>query len=432
MHDVSLARSPSSLAHPALASARPALAVFALGVMCALTVPSAARAQLSALDQFLTDACTGGAVGAELAARCAEADRGGTFELSGDSEGSLNPTQTLRQNEANLQRARAQERTVQQRLEARRAESRGGRATSGLDGLGFLLGGNVATIDYEARRGERGFDGTNGGIQALVDYRLNDRALVGFLFDWNRTEHDFDEDQDGTNFVAPSDDGSMESDVYSFTLFGSVRPIEAVFVDLSVGGGFGEYEFQRNAVFQESTRTVAQTNVRTEGTPDGWHANVGATAGYELAHGPILLAPYARFHFVHNEIDDYTERDLAGSGLALDVESVERESLTTALGLRGSYAIGTPIGTLSPNFRIEYEHEFRRDRERVATAFAQDATGQSLTVSGASPDRDYFHLGVGFAWLLPYGIQAFSEYATILDHDEYSRHQWNFGVRAEL
>ena len=77
-----------------------------------------ASAQNARFQNFMFSVCTGAPTGA-LTTRCGETPGGGG-DISTDSEDSLNPSQTVRLNEAGLERARALSREIQERLESRR------------------------------------------------------------------------------------------------------------------------------------------------------------------------------------------------------------------------------------------------------------------------------------------------------------------------
>jgi outer membrane autotransporter protein len=397
-----------------------------LATLAAATVAFPAGAQNAAFQSFFFDVC--GSPGGTLADRCGESGGG---DLSGDSEDSLNPSQTLPVNDAALARARAVGDEVEGRLEERRDEPAPTAADVG-GRWGVFLGEHWEGFDRDETSRERGFDGDTLGVQLGADYRVSERAFAGLFLAYDYTDSEFDSDQPGVAFVPPGDDGSMDADNYSVTAYGSYGVTDSFYVDGSAGYGYSDYEFRRNAVFQETTRTVPQTNVRTEADSDGHELSAGLGCGYDFRKGAFEFGPYLRAHYVRTKVDGYRESDETGSGLAMEVDSESQTSLTSIVGARASYAVSTTWGVLLPQARVEYEHEFERDEETAATRFVQDAGGNVFRVSGDDPDRDYLNASAGLVLVLAEGWMPFVDYEVLVGHSFLDRHRVALGVRKEF
>ena len=102
----------------------------------------------------------------------------------------------------------------------------------------------------------------------------------------------------------------------------------------------------------------------------------------------ISFKPIASLRYSHLSVDDYTEN----GGLDLQVSYENTETLSSEIGLhaqlnnfsRGPWQI-TPVANLS------WSHEFIGDTEQAVASFA----GQSFSQSGASQQKNNFHLGFG-------------------------------------
>ena len=147
-----------------------------------------------------------------LAARCAETP-GGLGNLSGDSESSLNPNQTLTAADSGLAAARAANEQTRERIE----QARDGNASGNQVHVGpfsLLVNANVASAQRDRSAGsdsERGYDSDSWGGQLGFDYRLNPHAVVGVLVDWQSSSLEFDRELAGVNFVPQSDAGSNDA-----------------------------------------------------------------------------------------------------------------------------------------------------------------------------------------------------------------------------
>ena len=201
---------------------------------------------------------------------------------------------------------------------------------------------------------------------------------------------------------------------------------------ITAGIGWADYDFRRNAVFQESSRTIAQTNVNATGSADGKQYFASFGLGYDYSAGALSVGPYARLRWSRSTIDAYTETDANGSGLALNVSKQRANSLASVLGVNMSHAIGTSWGVIVPQARFEYEHEFDDDAATTFTSLVLDSANTQFAVVNDSPDRDYFNAGIGLLFVLPNGIMPFIDYEALLGYSNFDRHRVTAGIRFEL
>jgi uncharacterized protein YhjY with autotransporter beta-barrel domain len=401
-----------------------------LGVVWVGTVgiSSSASAQ-SAFQTFLLDVCSGSPSG-DLLARCAESSGAplGAGDVSGDSEPTLNPTQGLAMNQSALARAFASVDETEERLEALRDER--GREIGARFSL--LADGRWETVNRSETARERGWDGDKWSTRFGADYVLSDRAVFGGVvsLDWADYEFDRDIPTNGLNFTARPDAGDSEAESYAITVFGSYNFTDSVWADAHVGGGYTEYEFRRRAVFQEANRGVPQTNVDAKADSEGGEFETGFGVGYDGHWGGFSGGGYVRGNYVWTRVDGFREK--GSSGLEMRVEDETQQSFVSVVGLRGAYAISTPIGVLLPQARVEWEHEYLRDRQSINTSYVQDTAGTPFKVEGNAPDRDYGNAGASISLVLQGGWIPFVDYEALFGHSYLERHRVTAGFRKEL
>lgn len=398
-------------------------------VLATVSVP--VRAANPAFQSYFFSVCTNPS--GALAARCAETP-GATGNLSGDSESSLNPSQTLTAGDGGLAAARAASEQARDRAERARAGDDDANAVQvGPFSLLVNARGTFAesdrTVDVDA---ERGYEADAWGAELGLDYRLNDAVVIGALVIWETADTEFDAENPGVNFVPQENAGEIDSDRLGLTAFASFDVSERSYLELSVGYLSGEHDVTRNSVFQESGRTVPQTNVRTSADVDGTDLFASAYWGYLGEWDGWSFGPYLGLLYGRSETDSYAERDLTGSGLALAVDDYERDSLLATAGLRIAHGISFDAGILLPELRVEYAHEFDRDAETALTAFLLDAGENVYALEGDDPDRDYFNVGAGLVFLLPNGWMPFVDYQTTLGLDDFEQWRVTAGLRREL
>jgi uncharacterized protein YhjY with autotransporter beta-barrel domain len=406
-------------------------------VLAAATVAafwaSSAQATNAQFQGFFFDACVN-PTGA-LAARCAETP-GALGDLSGDSESSLNPSQGLSQNDAALAVAQTRSRESRERGERiREGESSAGSDAVAVGPFSMMVHGRGAwfeqdrVVDVQA---ERGYDGDLFAAEIGFDYRIADSAVIGAIVSFEQIDTDFDAENPGVNFTPAPLAGTTETDTVSLTVYGSFNIADNFYLEGVLGYGSSDYEFTRNVVFQETTRTVAQTNVSTQADTDGDSLWAGLNLGYNFGNGAWGFGTYGGVTLASSDIDGYTETDLTASGLNMTVQGFDRDSLLAHLGFRSSYTISGGGGVWIPTLRVEYNHEFDRDPQNLATSFALDASQTSFALRGDNPDEDYFIIGLGVAGVLPNGWLPFLDVDVVVGYNDFDRSRVIAGIRKEF
>jgi outer membrane autotransporter protein len=250
------------------------------------------------------------------------------------------------------------------------------------------------------------------------------------LLSWMRSDLSFDRDSAGVNFTPFKNVGTQDSDSFTGTLFAAWNLDESLYVDAHFGAGYTDYDLKRNVVFQESTRTTPQTNIRTRSDTDGYEISTGGRIGYDLALGSAVVGPYARIQYARAEIGAHREK--GGNGLAMRFQDETRKSLTTALGANASYALSFDFGVVVPQLRAEWEHEYERDAEVLSSSYPLDLDDNQFRNRSDSPDRDFVNLGAGVAAVLPGGWMPYVDYQTLLFYRDWERHQLTAGIRKEF
>lgn len=367
---------------------------------------------------------------AALAARCGETTAG-LGNLSGDSESSLNPSQPL---SGNAQALRA----AANRADDARARSQNDLPAEGVRvdiGRFSLLASYAHTWEERDRTvdvdGERGYDADTDGVEVGFDYRLNDAAFAGLLISWKSLDLEFDGENTGTNFSPASQAGSIEGDSLGITGFASFAFGER-YLDLSAGYLAGDNDYERRSVFQESTRTVPQTDSLTKGNADTQELWASVNAGWNIPMDQWTIGVHGGLTWSRSEIDSYTEDDLTGSGLAMSFSGSEQTSLIGQLGARFQYAISTASGVIIPHAGITYQHEFEDNAADLRAGYVLDAGDNTLALAGDDPDLDFFTATAGISAVLANGWMPFVDVSYWAGYQDLDRVRLLVGLRKEL
>ncbi len=239
--------------------------------------------------------------------------------------------------------------------------------------------------------------------------------------------------------------GNLDSELYDVSIYGSYYVSDKFYIEGIASFGWNDYDTDRSIIYSipgmithdPGGGTLITTNINqtSRGDPDGTQLSLSIGSGYDFNMDEFTFGPYGRVNFIDAHIDGFQEEiDNTGPGnqLNLDIDGQDVETLTTVLGFQASYAISTRWAVLTPQTRLEWEHEYENDERNIDARFVNDPSGATFSVRTDSPDRNFFNTGVGIAATFTGGRSAFIYYETILGLDDVTSHNIEFGVRFEL
>ncbi len=277
--------------------------------------------------------------------------------------------------------------------------------------LGGFVNGSFVTGDRDATDREDGFDFDSGGLTAGVDYRFNDNLVAGLAVGFASTEVDIE-----------NSGGDSEIDSYSLSTYATYY-MDDFYVDAIASLAWNDYNNTRRILYPSVTRNAKSDT-------DGRQYAFGVGVGYDVVLNNWRISPLARLQYVNADLDEFEETN--GLGLDLTIGDQRIESLLSTLGATASYAVSTPVGVLSPQLRVEWQHEFQNDSRDVKAIYTNDPNQIPWRIPTDDPDRDYFTFGLGVAGTFKRGMSGFIDYQTIVGLDETTAHLVNIGVRMEF
>jgi outer membrane autotransporter protein len=308
---------------------------------------------------------------------------------------------------------------------------RGGAAgadEAGFSRLGVFVNGNYGWGDRDATLRQSGFDFDSYGVTAGVDYRFTDQFVLGAAFGYGNTEVEIN-----------AQGGTLDTDAYSVSVYGSYYPTQAFYIDAIVSGGLNDHDQARSIRYGVASsapggRTLVRQTATAEIDSDQISASLGS--GYNFAQNGWTFGPYGRLEYVDVDVDGFRENisnpTAAGSGLALEIDEQDFTSFTLAVGGQVTRAISMPWGVLLPQLNAEYVHEFENDNDAIAGRFLGDLSGTTFFLPTDDPDRNYVNLSVGASAVFAEGRSAFIQYQTLLGYEDLESHAIGVGLRIEL
>jgi large repetitive protein len=254
------------------------------------------------------------------------------------------------------------------------AGTRNNAAANGNDGgtaFGAWVGGAIRSGNVDGRGGSSSVDFETDGISVGLDYRFSPRFVVGGGIGYGT-----DTSEIGNR------DTQVEGKAYTAALYASFHPGEVFFLDGLFGYQSLDYDLRR---------TVAFNGNRVQGQRDGTQWFASFSAGADLGRDAWGFTPYGRLDIARATLDAYVE---TGDALfALRYEEMDVDTTTGTVGLRIDYRKDTTWGSFSPQFRAEYQHDFKNDASAVLRY--ADLIGPTYRTDITGFDRNRFVIGLG-------------------------------------
>lgn len=238
--------------------------------------------------------------------------------------------------------------------------------------LTLWTGGSINSGDRDGRSGSAGFDFQTSGISAGADTRVSQAFAFGGGIGYGRDTTDV-----GHN------DTRSHGESYTLAVYGSYHPGQYFFVDGLLGYQLLSFD---------SRRYVTANGAMVQGDRDGkqWFASLSVGGDYQRDR--LSVSPYARLDLARATLNGYTER---GDAIyALRYEDQDVDTTTASLGVHMDYRFPVRFGTLSPQLRFEYQHDFQ-DASSVTMGYADLPGGPFYRgeIDGLKRNRFVFGLG---------------------------------------
>ncbi len=302
-----------------------------------------------------------------------------------------------------------------------------GAAGDGSSPWGFFINGLYVSADRDATSRESGFESDDYGVTGGVDYTFSDKFIFGLAFGYKNSDADID-----------ANGGELETDSVSYFAYWSIYPDDAWYIDAIAGYTDNDHDQVRNVIYTiggpgsglgTGSNTISNSAVSDT---DSDEISVSVTAGYNFYNGPLTFSPYGRVEYADIEIDGFTESmsmsapTALGSGLALNIDDQDFESLTLTFGATASTQWGDRF---FPQATAEYVHEFENDNAPITGRFVNDSSRTTFFLATDRPDRNFFNLGVGITAMISDRITGFARYQALLGYRDLDVHAVEAGIR---
>lgn len=245
------------------------------------------------------------------------------------------------------------------------------------DGFVVWTGGAVNFGSRDTTATANGFDFTTAGISVGVDRRISSSFAMGVGVGYGHDDTDIG--HNGSRSTADS---------YNIAWYGSFSPSEATFID-----GLISYQW----LSFDAHRYVTADGNSVNGSRDGHQVFASLAAGYEYRNDQWLISPYGRVDAASAKLDRYTEQGDAIYALSYGRQTVR--TTTASLGVRMNYLIKEDYGTVMPQLRLEYGHDFEGSSQ-ATIAYADLLSGPIYRAQVDPLTQNHFLIGIGVNWQL--------------------------------
>ncbi len=130
-----------------------------------------------------------------------------------------------------------------------------------------------------------------------------------------------------------------------------------------------------------------------------------------------------------------------GAGLALAYNEQSIDSLRSILAFDLSRPYSTSWGVVSPDLRLEWQHEFKDDQRVMAAKYAYDPTSVAGVFTNCAscfsflsdkPSSDFGVAGVGITLLFAHRVQAYAYYEALIGETHLTSNAVTIGLRGQF
>jgi outer membrane autotransporter protein len=279
------------------------------------------------------------------------------------------------------------------------------RGGDGNNAYGIWTAGSIRSGNHDGRNGSADVDFETDGVSAGLDYRVNDDFAIGGGVGYGRDDSDIGEN------------GSRsEGSAYTFALYASYSPGDLFFFDGLMGYQRLDYDLRRFV-----TTNGNFVNGNREGTQ--WFGSV--SAGADIQKGAWQFTPYVRADVARGRLERYTE---TGDPIfALAYNSLEVDTDTGNVGVRIDYRREASWGLWSPQFRLEYQHDFKGNGAQTLR-YADLPTGPFYRADLNDFDRSRLMLGLGVLFNFDNDWSFKLDYRGLIGSGDDTDHGFQFNV----
>lgn len=282
--------------------------------------------------------------------------------------------------------------------------------------VGFFVSAQYESAERDTSNSEAGYKADGGSFTAGVDYRVNEKLVVGSAIGFTQNELDY-------TFQG----GSLDSDITSFIVFSSYS-MDRLSLETQVGYAVTDFDSVRRVIYGEDNNIVNDTMY---GSTSGSQLLVNSQLQWEWNRAALSVFPFVRFDFLRNKVDGYGER--GESGLPMIIGSQATDQFTLGAGVQTTYVLNQQWGVLIPMAQFTFLSDVSSGFDPITARFAYDPDpDNSFTLGNDGEDRAYSQIALGSSAIFKGGVSGFFQYQQLVGYNHLSAYQVQAGIRYEF
>jgi uncharacterized protein YhjY with autotransporter beta-barrel domain len=253
--------------------------------------------------------------------------------------------------------------------------------------LGVWLQGFGQWGSQDMVNGFSGFDYSLAGTAAGLDYALTKRLVVGANFGYGYTNLDQD------NSFASGNINSLYGSLYG-TYFGERAYLEGVL-------SYGHHKYNNQRLI-----SIGPLQRVAESDHTGNSFFLFMEGGYTWPVQNWNLQPYASVFYTY--LDEGSFQESGARGLDMQVDARQTNSVVSEMGLRLARPIKTSKGTLTPEVKVAWQHDFAVSDRTLPISFAGAPLG--FSVNGRDLGQDSAVVSAGLTLTSLGGVTTMVKY----------------------
>lgn len=310
--------------------------------------------------------------------------------------------------------------------------------TDSVSRLGGFINGSFGYGGKDPTAVEPAFDFDNSEYMIGLDYRLRRFLVVGAAYGITDAEIDFDSTQ---SIV----DGGVKSDARLYSFYGLFAN-ERFYVDGVVSLQKSDLDITRRIVYPSFNPDVPGTDETALSSTEANTFTASFSAGVHWQNRRFGIEPFIDYFYQDIEIDGFRERGTTREGFDLNIGKQTYDVRDLSLGVHLTATFTPSIAVIVPYIRAEWHNESGNSVRRVSAVYANGPASNStdFLVPTDRPDDSYYTVMIGFSSVLrgsrivreggrsKGGLQAFVQYQSVFDLDDYDNNVITGGFRYEF
>jgi len=292
---------------------------------------------------------------------------------------------------------------------------------SGFSKWGFFASGNIGRGRTDSIDNAPAYDIDIKGLTVGVDYRQTDNLVWGVALGYTKQDSTLD-----------GGEGSLGLRGLSLSAYATIYREKSWYIDTAISLADNNFSHRRRIDYVLPGQNVDQM---ARASSDGRDASATLTLGRDFQRKEWSLGLYGRALYSHQTFGSFDEKldpALAGSGLALHVDSRSVNALSSVIGGRASIAHSVSWGVVTPSFGLEWQKEYNGDPDAFRAVLITDPTGTPITITGDALDSSYFRVNLGLGLIWTHGRSGFIQYDRIFSRDGNEQETLSLGGRIEF